>query len=76
MSRLDLQARRRIIVLRSQGHSVRDIASRLQEGVFVSLNALYKLFRKYNSYETYADLATAKSKFKEINSRNARNSGQ
>ena len=57
MPRLDLQARRRILILRSQGHSVRDIASRLQEeGVFVSLNALYKLFRKYNSYKTYADL--------------------
>jgi len=44
-------------MLHSQGHSVRNIQTRLQEeNVSISMQALYALLRKYKRHYTYVDL--------------------
>ena len=48
MPRLDVSTRKRVVVLRQNGHSVAEIRARLiEEGNLVSLVSIYKLLKKY-----------------------------
>ena len=47
MPRLDVSTRKRVVVLRQNGHSVAEIRARLiEEGNLVSLVSIYKLLKK------------------------------
>ena len=61
MPRLDLQSRKRVILLNLRGYSVSAIKKRLEEeSIYVSVQALYNLLRKYRRYSTYVDLPRRK----------------
>lgn len=61
MPRLDLQMRRRIILLNLYSYSVSAIKKRLEEeSICVSIQAMYDLLRKYSRFKTYLDLPRRK----------------
>ena len=56
MPRLDLEARRRVLVLRRRGYSVARIRQRLlEEHISVSSVAIYALIKKYEQLKTIVD---------------------
>ena len=58
---LDLQMRRRIILLNLHSYSVSAIKKRLEEeSIFVSIQVMYDLLRKYSRFKTYLDLPQRK----------------
>lgn len=57
MPRLNLETRKRVIVLLRAGYPIRDIYSRLQEeGLMITLRSLYRLRRKFSRFHTISDL--------------------
>ena len=51
MPRISAEARSRVVHLKSQGFKLLDIQNRLsEEGINISLSALYRLIKKYNAY--------------------------
>ena len=57
MPRLDLQSRRKIIILRRLGYSILEIKKRLEEeNILVTRQSLYKLLWKYQAHQMYVDL--------------------
>lgn len=60
MPRLDVATRKRVIVLRRLGYSVRDVQRRLsQEGIAVSVRSLQRLCSKFDKKHTIRDLPRA-----------------
>ena len=61
MPRLNLETRKRVIVLLRAGFSIREIYDRLQdEGVMVTLRSLYRLQKKFCRFHTISDLPRRK----------------
>ena len=61
MARLNLITRRKVLVLKQRGYSVKEIHARLaEEDVFVSKRALFYLLKKYKERHTYTDLPKSK----------------
>ena len=57
MPRLQVGTRKRIIILRRQGYSIRDIQRRLnEEGTEVSVRSLQRLCQKFEKVHTIRDL--------------------
>ena len=57
MPRLQVGTRKRIIILRRQGHSIRDIHRRLnEEGTDISVRSLQRLCVKFEKMHTIQDL--------------------
>ena len=57
MPRMSLDTRKRVILLKEQGFSVSKITKRLQqERIFVSRQALYRLFKKHSDTGCLVDL--------------------
>lgn len=56
MPRLSIETRKRIVVLKEAGYSVRDILKCLEEDVSISRSAVFKLLSKYKKYGCVADL--------------------
>ena len=57
MPRLDIATRRRVIVLRQSGYSVREIKKRLnEENISISLQALFNLVKKYSETGKLIDI--------------------
>ena len=63
MGRISVETRRRIILFRTQGHSVKAIRERLQEeGIVISKCSIYKLIKKYAAAGTVGDLPKKRAK--------------
>ena len=58
MGRVSIETRRRIVLLRTQGHSVQSIQERLNEDV-ISRVSIHELLKKYKVTGTVADLPCA-----------------
>ena len=57
MGRISVKTRRRIVLFRTQGHSVKAIRERRQEeGIVISKCSMYKLIKKYAAAGTVGDL--------------------
>ena len=57
MPRLSVETRKRIVVLKESGYSVKDILKRLEEeDIFVGRTAVFKLLSKHKKYGCVADL--------------------
>ena len=66
MGRVSIETRRRIVLLRTQGHSVQSIQERLnEEDVVISRVSIYELLKKYKVTGTVADLPRAHLKILE-----------
>ena len=60
MPRISIEARRRILILKNEGYSVRSIQERLlEEQIYTSKTAIYELLRKYSNHHVYTDLPRA-----------------
>lgn len=58
MPRLELSARKRVIVLQRAGYTLSEIHKRIveEEGHYVSLRSIYRLWKKFCGHHTIADL--------------------
>ena len=57
MPRLDIAARRRVIVLKQSGYSIAEIKQRLsEENISISLQSLFSLVKKYNETGKLIDM--------------------
>ena len=57
MPRLDIAARRRVIVLKQSGYSIAEIKQRLSgENISISLQSLFSLVKKYNETGKLIDM--------------------
>ena len=61
MPRIDLNVRKRIVVLKRAGYSLREIHQRImEEGSNVTLRSVYRLWKKFEEYHTVVDLPRRK----------------
>ena len=62
MARLNLNVRKRVIILKRAGYSLTDIWKQIQEeeGCSYSLHSVYRLWRKFNDHHTILDLPRRK----------------
>ena len=61
MARLNLETRKRVIVLLRAGYSMRKIYDRLHdEGILLTLRSLYRLRKKFHQFHTISDLPRRK----------------
>ena len=65
MGRLSVESRKRVITLRSKGHSVIDIRQRLKdENIVISRQAIYNVVNKFRNHRIYKDLPVQRRKQK------------
>ena len=62
MARLNLNVRKRVVILKRASYSLTDIWKRIQEeeGCSYSLRSVYRLWRKFNDRHTILDLPRRK----------------